>query len=162
MDDISTKLILDTMNKNFRQINARLDAHDENFKQINAKLEAHDENFKRIDESFNFINAKFRTYDENFKFINRKFDNYDENFKQLNKRFDSQDKKFEELKSEFISLGNTVTRMEKNIGDKAQLGLEYASGAMKHFESITETLNKINSKLDKHDVHIEVLEEKAM
>ena len=155
MDDKNTKLILDTMNKNFSQINTRLDAHDENFKQINAKLEAHDENF-------NFINAKFRTYDENFKFINKKFDNYDENFKQLNKRFDSQDKKFEELKSEFISLGNTVTRMEKNIGDKAQLGLDYASGAMKHFEDITETLNKINSKLDKHDIHIEALEEKAI
>ncbi len=108
MDDKNTKLILDSMNNNFRQVYEKLGSHDEKFEQINNHLKAHDENFKQIYKRFDAQDDKF---DKRFNVQDDKFD----------KRFDAQDDKFEEIKSELTSLGNTVTRMETSIGEKAQL-----------------------------------------
>lgn len=84
----------------------------------------------------------------------------EKHFEQIDRHLEQHDNTFEEIKNQLNSLGNTVARIEYFIGDKAQIALEHASIAIEQHEEMKETLNTINSKLDKHDLHIEVLEEK--
>ncbi len=101
------------------------------------------------------MNSRFEIVDSKFVAIDSKFD-------AVNSRFDVSDKQSQEILYRLTSLENTVTMIEAEHGKKIDIALEYISGAIQQHDEITETLNKINSKLDGHDVHIEVLEEKVL
>ena len=98
--------------------------------------------------------------EKHFEQIDRHLKQSDAHFVEIDRHLKQHDNNFEEIKNQLNSLGNTVARIEYFIGDKAQIALEHASIAIEHHEEMKETLNAINSKLDKHDLHIEVLEEK--
>ncbi len=102
------------------------------------------------------------SFDKELKQINSRLDSHNENFTQINSRLDSHNENFKQIKTELKSLGNTVTRIEYSIGEKAQIGLEYTSIAMQKFDALQKATVEINSKLNNHDLHIEVLEEKVL
>ena len=105
--------------------------------------------------------------EEHFKQIDKRFEHIDEHFAKIDKRLDQNDKHFEqndntfkEIKDQLDLLGNTVARIEYFIGEKAQIGLEHASIAIDQHEEMKKDLARINSKLDNHELRIEILEEK--
>lgn len=115
-----------------------------------------------IDRRFDSIDTRLDSHDEKLDSINTRLDSHDEKFDSINARLDSHDENLKDIKQELTSLGNIVTRMEAEFGTKVQIGLEYASIAMEKFDNLQKSVNTINSKLDTHDLHIEVLEEKVL
>ncbi len=155
MEDKNTKMILDAINEMKINIDERFNLVDKKFDSIDIKFESFDRKFDSIDRKFDSIDAKFDS-------IDGKFDSIDGKFASIDAHLNSHDKYFKEIKEELASLGNTVTRMETELGTKAQIGLEYASISMEKFDNLQKTVDKINSKLNTHDLHIEILEEKAL
>lgn len=114
-----------------------------------------DKTTKLILNSLNQINVKLDKHDEYFKQINTRLDMHDEYFKH-------HDENFKVLNEQLTSLGNIVTRIEIQQGEKSQIALEYISGAIKQHEEMQKTLNQTNSRLDNHEMRIEILEEKVL
>ena len=119
-------------------------------------------NDKNTQLLLNAINDMKTSIDRRFDSIDTRLDSHDEKLDSINTRLDSHDENLKDIKQELTSLGNIVTRMEAELGTKAQIGLEYASIAMEKFDNLQKSVNTINSKLDTHDLHIEVLEEKVL
>ncbi len=132
---------------------------DTNTQKILAAIEQINKNLELTRQE---MNSRFEIVDSKFVAIDSKFDAIDSKFDAVNSRFDVSDKQSQEILYRLTSLENTVTMIEAEHGKKIDIALEYISGAIQQHDEITETLNKINSKLDGHDVHIEVLEEKVL
>lgn len=132
MNDENTQLILNTL-KLYQ------DKNEEHFKQIDKRFEHIDEHFAKID---------------------KRLDQNDKHFVEIDKHFEQNDNTFKEIKDQLDLLGNTVARIEYFIGEKAQIGLEHASIAIDQHEEMKKDLVTINSKLDNHELRIEILEEK--
>ena len=94
--------------------------------------------------------------------MNKKFDDIDKRFDSIDEHLALHNEEFKNVKEELASLGHTTARIEAEIGTKAQIGLEYTSIAMEKFDNLQKTVNSVNSKLDTHNLHIEVLEEKVL
>ncbi|MCI8352306.1 MAG: hypothetical protein HFJ58_01595 [Clostridia bacterium] len=109
------------------------------------------------------MNSRFETVDSRFDAMHNEMDSrFNTMHNEMNSKFDASNKQSQEILDRLTSLENTVTIIEAEHGKKIDIALEYISGAIQQHDEIMETLNKINSKLDGHDVHIEVLEEKVL
>lgn len=162
MDDKNTELILNTLNSMKSSIDSMQNT-------IGSMQNAIGSMQSTISSMQNYMDKKFDAIDQKFDTIDKKFDTIDKRFDAIDKRFDSidghlalHDEEFKNVKEELASLGHTTARIEAEIGTKAQIGLEYASIAMEKFDHLQETTDNINSKLDTHNLHIEVLEEKVL
>lgn len=77
-------------------------------------------------------------------------------------KLDSHDEQFDRIDEQYSSLSNCVTRMEKEHGDKIQILLERTSLLVEQHDEMIQALNHTNSKVNEHDVRIEILEEKVL
>ena len=134
MEDKNTLLILNMLHENFEKVFTKLDEHDKKFEKVFAKFDEHDKKFEKV----------FGKLDEHDK----KFSEYGTDIK--------------EIKAQLHKLNNTVTKIEYEHDKKIQIGLEKLSMVIDKTDYMQESLDRINSKLDHHDIHIEVLEEKVL
>lgn len=148
MDDRNTELILNTLNS----MKSSIDSIQNTIGSMQST----------ISSMQNYMDKKFDAIDKKFDAIDKKFDSIDKRFDSIDEHLALHDKEFKNVIKELTSLGHTTARIEAEIGTKAQIGLEYASIAMEKFDHLQETADNINSKLDTHDLHIEVLEEKVL
>ena len=148
MDDKNTQILLNAINTMKNNIDKRFDS-------IDKKFDKYDKKFDKYDKKFDIYDKKFNEYD-------KKFNEYDKKFNEYDKKFNIYDKKFDTIHQELTSLGNIVTRMEVEYGNKIQIGLEYFSIAMEKIDNLQNSVNEINSKLDAHDLRIQILEEKVL
>ena len=121
-----------------------------------------DKTTKLILNSLNQINVKLDKHDEYFKAINSRLDKHDECFKEMRIELDSHNENFKIINDQLTSLGNIVTRIEVEHGEKIQIALEYISTAIKQHKEMQKTLNQMNSRLNNHEMRIEILEEKVL
>lgn len=148
MNDQNAEIILNSINSMKNDINSI---------QNNVNLMQNS-----ISSMQNTISSMQNSINARLDLLDRRLDSHDENFSAINRRLDSHDENFKDIKQELTSLGNIVTRMETDLGCKTQIGLEYASISMEKFDNLQKTVDNINSKLDTHDLQIEVLEEKVL
>lgn len=94
--------------------------------------------------------------------IKVKVDSHDEQFEKINAKLASHDEHFDRIDEQYSSLSNCVTRMEKEHGDKIQILLERTSLLVEQHNEMIQALNHTNSKVNEHDVRIEILEEKVL
>ncbi len=94
--------------------------------------------------------------------IEAKLDSHDKKFDHIEAKFDSHDEKFDRIEERLTSLENTVTFIEFDHGKKIDMLLEHVVIIEEINKSIQEAIDKINSKLDNHEIRIEILEEKVL
>ena len=110
----------------------------------------------------NTLNEHKAIIEARFDKIEAKLDSHDEKFDHIEARLDSYDKKFDRIEERLTSLENTVTFIEFDHGKKIDMLLEHVVILEEINKSIQEAIDKINSKLDNHEIRIEILEEKVL
>lgn len=155
MDDKNTQLILNAINNLDQKLTNFEHTTTENFKQVNKRLDILEEDTKHLKQDTKQLQQDTKQLQKDTKHLK-----YITN--QLNIRLTSLEGVASQLNTRLTALENLVTRMETVEGDRIKIALEHASISMEQHEQIIDSLNTSYSKLDNHELRIQILEEKVL
>lgn len=103
----------------------------------------------------NIFNALLQFKEE----ANKRFTKIDNHLSKINSHLAHVDSRLDGHDAQFISLGNALTKMEYEHGEKLAFLCDYVKINNEQHKKFEEKLDEISSKIYDHDIRIEVLEE---
>ena len=133
------KVIAETMQEGFRQIDKRFEQIDKRFEQVDKRFEQVEKRFEQVDKRFEQVDKRFEQVEKRFEQVDKRFEDMyhymDKRFEQVDKRFEDlyhfMDKRFEQVDKRFEDLNKRIGFMSWFTPTIVTLLLTLVMAAMK-------------------------------
>ena len=119
-----------------------------------------DKIYELMEKMYAEMQKGFSKVDERFEQVDKRFEQVDKRFEQVDKRFEQVDARIDNVANEVKDINKTVLKIEQEHGEKIQALFDGHRFITQTLADHTDRLQRIEEKLETHDIQIHVLKRK--